>query len=122
MSIESLCTGDTVIKQTATHALGAAGGDTRTWADAGSLDCTIQTPSAREQTQYMARGMNFTHKAYFSSDPSLSTDNRLKWTVQKSNTLATPIYLRVLSIKSQGRPGEALLWIAALEQDTLRGE
>jgi len=122
MSIESLTTGDTVVKQTATHTMGAAGGDVPTFSDAATLTCLVQTPGSSESRGYAARGLRLTHKAFFSADPTLTTNDRLKWTSQGDVALSPVVYLRVIGMLSQGRPGATLLWIADLEQVTTRPE
>ncbi len=122
MSIESLCTGDTVLKGTATHTLGAMGGDSRSYAYGAGLDCTVQTPSASAIAAWQARGQRLGYWVFFSTDPSLSPDFRLKWTVRAGTTLATPKILRVLDCYAEGRPSADLLWIADCEEVTTRSE
>jgi hypothetical protein len=121
MSIASLCTGDTVIKETAAHSIGAAGGDTKTWSGTTEYDCLVQTEGL-SSTRFAARGEKKMHFVFFSSDVSLTVNNRLKWTVKAGATLAVAIYLRVLDYYSEGRPGEDLLWIAECEMETGRRE
>lgn len=124
MSLSDLCTGDTVIVETATHSVGAAGGDVQTWSGSTSYDCLVQTEGA-EAVRHSARGQQHTHLVFFSADVSLdplATNARLKWTVKAGVTLATPRYLRVLAYYSEGRPGEDMLWIAKCELVTVRKE
>lgn len=121
MSIELLAQGDQVVKQTITTTVGAQGGQVRTPANGATLDCLVQT-SGGESTRNGGRGSRFSHQVFFSSNPSLTTSNQLKWTVQAGATLTVPVYLRVLSCYSEGRPGEDLLWVADCEVDTTRQE
>jgi hypothetical protein len=125
MPIADRCTGDKVVRQTVTHTIGAMGGDARTYADGSTLDCCIQTPGASEITSYAARGQRLTHWVFFSADPNLTPDQRLKVTQQAGVTLGTAIYLRVLDCYAEGRPGPAaedLLWVADCEQVSTRSE
>lgn len=122
MSVESLCTGDIVIKQTAANTRGPSGDSVRTYSDTATLNCLIQTVSASESQKYLAKGSRFSHYVFFSADPSLTVNHRLKWTSRAGATLATPIYLRVLDCYPEGRPGEDLLWVADCEYETTRSE
>lgn len=122
MSIESLTTGDIVIRQTATTTRGESGGQVQVWSDAGRLDCMIQTASAGETLRYDAQGMRLTHWGFFSVDPGLTKNDRLLWVTKAGRALSNPIYLKVLDCYAEGRPGEDLLWVADLEQETTRSE
>jgi hypothetical protein len=122
MSIASLCTGDIVVKQAFTHTAGPSMDDIRDPVDIATLSCLVQIPSARELAAYAARGSAFSHWVFFSADPSLTVNNRLKWTVQANVTLPAPKYLRVLDCYPEGRPGENMLWIADCELQTIRAE
>lgn len=120
MSIESLCEGDTVVKQTESNTVGTAFGNTPTYADGATLDCLVQTAEAAEAMGFATRGMKYTHIAFFSTDPSLTNQNRLKWTVRGNEALAAALFLRVLAVETEGRPGESLLWFAFCSEDTSR--
>ncbi len=122
MSIESLCKGDVVTKQTAANSRGPSGDSVRTWSDAGSLDCLIQTTSASQSQKYAATGSMFSHFVFFSSDPGLTVNNRLKWTTRAGAVLAAPIYLRVLDCYPEGQPGSDMLWVADCSYETTRSE
>lgn len=103
------------------------GGPSRTFTDGLTLDCTIQTMGADEARKYEARGSKYLYNVFFSSDPTLTVNNRLKWTVRANVAFATDseIYLRVLDCYPEGRPGaegEDMLWVADCEQETTRKE
>jgi hypothetical protein len=125
MPIADRCTGDKVVRQTVTHTVNSLGGDRRTYTDGATLDCAIQTPSAAEITKYAARGMRLGYWVFFSSDPSLTPDQRLKWTQRAGVALSTVKYLRVLDCYPEGQPGPAaddLLWVADCEEETTRNQ
>jgi hypothetical protein len=122
MSVPALAQGDTVVKQSAAHAIGASMDAVRTWSDVSTLTCLIQTTSGSESSRYNARGSHFSHWAFFASDPSLTVNNRLKWTVEANQTLATAKYLRVLACYPEGRPGGNFLWVCECELETTRSE
>lgn len=122
MPIEDLTTGDIAVKQTAAHAIGPSGDDVQTWSDTAALACLIQTVGGSDSQKYAARGSQFNYNAFFSTNPGLTTNNRLKWTTRAGVALTTPIYLRVLDCYSEGPPGEDQLWIADLSQETMRSE
>lgn len=125
MPIATLCKGDSVVVQAATTTRGASGGQSRAFADGATLDCLVQTPGAAEVRDYAARGMRLTHWVFFSADPGLTTNDRLKWVTRRNVALSTPIYLRALDCYPEGRPGSAgsdMLWVADCEQVTSRGE
>lgn len=122
MSVESLCHGDTVVVQTETTTRGASFGNSFAYTDGDSIDCLIQSVSASESLKYADRGMMFTDRAFFSSDPGLTNQNRLKQTVQGGVTLATPRLLRVLATNADGRPGEDMVWFADLSFEPTRRE
>lgn len=123
MSVAALATGDTVIPQAATHTVGASFGDARTYlVDGTALDCMVQTMGASEAKAYSARGSKYLFWVFFSADPALTVNSRLKWTVEKGNTLSPVKYLRILDCYSEGRPGEDFMWVADCELVTTRGE
>jgi len=67
--------------------------------------------------------MAIMYVAFFSADPEITENDLLKWTVRASETLTTPIYLRVLSVPPvEGPPGESQLWIVYVGQETQRPE
>lgn len=122
MSIEDLCQGDVVVKQTASHTLNSSLDDVRTWSDVATLDCLAQTPSSSESEKYSASGFVFSEKLFFSADPVLTKNNRLKWTTKANVALTVAIYLRVLGCYAQGIPGEDQLWIADCSYENTRSE
>lgn len=128
MSIESLCTGDIVVKQTQSISVGISGGVSETYTDGSSYDCNVQVEQrgdpdgAVDVKMYGARGQAVRYKVYFSEDVDLNPSNRLKWTVKSGTAVATPKLLRVLSYYDEGRPGEDLLWIADCEWIDVRVE
>lgn len=122
MTIAGLCKGDTVVRQTAAHSVSISGDARRTYTDTATLNCLIQTTSARESQKYNAKGSAFSHHVFFSADPGLTVNNRLKWTVRANTTLSVPIYLRVLDCYPEGRPGKDQLWIADCDMETTRSE
>lgn len=89
----------------------------------------FQELDGREAMLYAARGMNITHRAFFSSDVKLSTRHRLTWGglpggLTTGNNAGQPNngYLRVHAYYKRGRPGDDLLWVAELELVTTRME
>lgn len=111
MSLATMCSGDTVVVQLKSSTRGAAGGVSETYTNGATLSCNIQTVSAGESSRFQTRGMEFTHEAFFSADPSLTISHRLLWGGRK---------LRVLGVYSEGRPGTRLLWVAELSEETSR--
>lgn len=128
MSIESLCQGDTVIKQIQSVAIGETMGVEESYTDGTSYDCMVQVEDygdpdgAREAKLYGARGQKTLFKVYFSQNVSLDPSNRLKWTIEGGETLGTPKILRVIDYYKEGRPGEDMLWIADCELVDVRLE
>jgi len=114
MSIQDLCDNDTIVKQTETATTGTSFGVAESYADTATLDCLVQEMSADEILQYAARGMEVTHFVYFSTDPGISNQHRLKWSGER--------FLRVRGAFKEGRPGESLLWIVLAEEVTTRHE
>lgn len=119
MSIEDLTKGDTVVRETATHAVSSSGDDVRTWVAGASLECLVQTMGASEAQRYAVNGSRFLYNVFFSADPSLTRNNRLKWATRAGASLSTPIYLKVLDCYPEGIPGEDQLWVADCEQETM---
>lgn len=122
MSLSSLCRGDIVVVQNRTETVGAMFGRSVSWSDGARLDALVQQPSAREVKDYEARGQAIDHVVFFSTDAQLQPKHLLKWTVRGKQPLSTPIYLRVLTYRSEGRPGGQMLWIAACEFLSTREE
>ena len=133
MSIESLCTGDTVVVQEAQNTPGQLGGNDPDWQDvtpAVQWDLRIDTTSASESTKYAARNSRFTHEAFLSHAPDvnanrLTTNYRLKWTARKGHTFPVPRFLRVLAwYFNDNAPegGDLQLWIVDLEEEQGRQE
>lgn len=118
MSIEDLAKGDTVVKEAATPTISASGDQVRTWAAGGSLECTVQTMSANDAEKYAAGGSSFFYSVFFAANPSLTRNNRLKWTVRAGAAVSPPIYLKVLACYPEGPPGEDQLWVADCSQET----
>lgn len=121
MSIEALCTGDTVVLQTQAVTVGASGGVSESYTDGTAYDCNVQIEErgdpdgAFSDTRYGARGQRTLFKVYFSEDVELNPSMRLKHTVKGGVTLGTAKIMRVLDYYDEGRPGETMLWIADCE-------
>lgn len=122
MSVESLCQGDQVVKQTEVNTPGAAFGKSLTYTNGSTLDCLIQTVSDSESNKYQTTGMLFTHQVFFAENPALSSQNRLKWTVKDESNLSSAAFLRVLACYREGRPGDEMLWIADCSEEQTRLE
>jgi hypothetical protein len=123
MSLDLLCTGDTIVPQTETATTGEAFGVVYSYTDGTALDCLVQTASASESQQQGTRGQRNLYNLFFVSDPSLTQGKRLKWTHHADVALSTPVYMRVLDVYSEGRPNESnLLWVVDAEEDTTRRE
>lgn len=112
MSIEELCSHDSVTPYAESDTTDSTGGVVPSFPTAGkSLACFVQERNASEALDYAARGQKLSYKVYFSSDPKLSNNQHLMWGA---------IALRILAIKTGRRPGEPLLWIAMCETVTTR--
>lgn len=119
-----MATGDTIVPQSETSAIGEGGGIEYSYTDGTALDCLVQTMDADQAIQYGARGQRNLYNLFFASNPSLSQNKRIKWTHQGGTALSTAKYLRVLDQYSEGRPGSGsqLLWIVDAEEVTPRQE
>lgn len=109
MSIEDLTSVDTVTPQTETVTIGASGGVNESYADGASLTCLVQEVSSRERLDYAARGLDVDFVLYFSTEPSISNNRRLK--LVTVGGAADGRICRVTGAYKEGRPGEALLWV-----------
>ena len=122
MSIEDLCYGDVVVVQKPTHTMGASGGDVRTWSDIATKDCRLQSISAAEVQKYDARGSRIGAQVFFSADPGVSVDYRLKHIKRNGTALTTPAYYRVLVSDDDNNGSDLMLWTVTCELETTRGE
>lgn len=116
-----MATGDTVVKQSVTYTQDQIFGNTPTVTDGVSLDCNVQSMSVGESKQFDARGEMKLYNVFFASDPTLTVNNRLKWTKTNGNgtTFATPRILKVLAIEEERNPkGTKVLYIAKCEWET----
>ena len=124
MSIEEMCTGDTVFPNARTSSIGALGGDAGTYAaDASAgIECRVEEASAHESLSYSAKGMVISHLVYFSTDVALSGKHRLHWTLTDDNQVAlTGIYLYVKAYYKENSPdGDLVMWIAVCEYKDTR--
>jgi len=120
MTIEDLCSGSTATVQEAANTKDSMGGNVPGYADtATTVTFLLQSASVNESLRYDARGEETIYNGFFSSNPSLTPQNRLKVTKWMGETLTTPRYLRVLNTEREGTPDEARLWIVAMREDTL---
>lgn len=123
MSLDLLCTGDTIVPQTESVTTGEAFGVVYSYTDGTALDCLVQSVNASESEQQATRGQRTRYNLFFVSNPSLTQGKRLKWTHHAGTALTTPIFMRVLSQYDEGRPGEdQWLWVVDAEEDTTRRE
>ena len=126
MSIRTLCRGDTVFVNTATHANQTYGGKRPSWsADSGvGVNCRVEALSASEVAKYNSQGMSVSHRVYFSQDQSLDVrKHRLHWTKTAGNRSTVDKYLRVTGYYSENNPrGTRQLWICECNYETERGE
>jgi hypothetical protein len=106
MSLEDLCSRDTVTVTPQTATTGTAFGVTYTDGTPRSVSCCAQELDSKEILDYSARGLNVTHQLFFSADPSISNTDKLTY---GGNTL------QVKGAFKEGRPGETLLWIVLAE-------
>jgi hypothetical protein len=104
--------------QTAANTRGAMGGNNPAYADGATVELGLQTASTDESRLYDAQGERRIYLAFFASDPALKPENRLKVTVWMGATLASPRFLRVLHADTEGRPGEAMLWVVVCSEIT----
>jgi len=102
MSIESLCSHNTITVTPQTHTAGASWGTTLTDGTPTTKTCLVQELDGNEVAKYEARGLQVTHTLLFSSDPSIDLGDKITW---GSDTL------EVTGAYKEGRPGEDLLWI-----------
>lgn len=120
MSVESLCTGSTVLKQAETVTVGATFGVNESFAAGTPLECRAEVVSAHEDRRYAARGIERFWRLFFSSDPAVDNDERMKLTAWDGVVVSH--FLRVLACYTEGRPGTAILWLVDCEQETTRQE
>jgi hypothetical protein len=118
MSLLELCSGSTATVQAAVNTRGAMGGNSPGYVNGATVDFGLQTANTQESRLYDARGETRIYNAFFSSDPALTPNNRLRVTKWMGVTLAKPRFLRVLNCDIEGAPGEAMLWIAACSEVT----
>ena len=123
MSIESMTTGSTVVRQTQSHTIGASGGDVTVFIDGDSLDCRCQESSSSESEAFDARGEKSGFRFYFAADPGFTVDDRIKLTKWDEVAVSPAKLMRVTGAKRQGRPSGGLgLWIVTAEEETQRFE
>jgi hypothetical protein len=123
MSLDLLCTGDTIIPQTETGTTGEAFGTEYSYTDGTALDCLVQSVGAAESAAQGTRGQRTTYNLFFTSNPGLTQGKRLKWTHHAGVALSAPVFLRVLDQYDEGRPAEAQwLWVVDAQEDTTRRE
>lgn len=80
MSLADLTSIHTITVQNETVTVGASFGKSHTWADRSpTLTCNFQFLNASEMTLFAARGMKANAMAYFSSNPSITISNRVKY-------------------------------------------
>jgi len=102
VSIESLCSKDTITITPQIASTGASFGVTYTPGTARTASCFVQELDSEERNDYMASGLKVSHELYFSSDPSISNTDELTYDGQT---------LQVTGAYKERRPGENLLWI-----------
>lgn len=120
MSLTDLCTGSIASVQLAANTMGAMGDNDPAYADTGTtVEFGLQSATVQESLRYSARGEEKIYNAFFSSDPSLTPQNRLKVTQWMGVTQSPAKFLRVLNSDTEGPPGEAWLWIVVCREDTL---
>lgn len=112
MSIESLCSQDTVSVQVETAGTGAEFGVSVTLGTASSKDCLVQKLDSAEVLDYESRGLRVTHILFFSTNPSIGRQHRV--------TLSDSTKLEVTGAYSEGRPGTDLLWVVLGNSVTTR--
>lgn len=120
MSLSELCSGSTATVQLATNTRGQMGGNSPGYADGATVGFGLQSATVEESAKYDARGEQRFYNAFFSSDPALTPQNRLKVTRWMGITLAAPRFLRVLAGGDvEGAPGQAMLWVVTCFEETL---
>lgn len=123
MSVEEMCTGSTLVRQTQTHTLGASGGDVSVFTDGDSYECHVQEMSSDEAVRYDSRGERSLYTAYFAEDPGFTVDDRAKLSRMHNVDISPVKLMRVLGQRFQGNPdGDLALWIVSLEEVTNRYE
>lgn len=122
MSIRSMASGDLVVKQTLSYERGIQFGN-KLYAedDASPLECNIQGMSFNQALQFDATGERVLFTVYFAEDPAITTAHQLRVT-KRGGVAYEDLFLRVLSVEEEGRPGQSLLWYALCEFVTSRVE
>lgn len=111
MSLESLCNQDVITVQTETATTGASFGNTVSLGAASVIRCLVQEMGASEILKYQAQGVEVSHELFFSTDPSITKQQRITWNGTK---------LEVKAYYKEGRPGKNLLWIVIANAITTR--
>lgn len=102
MSIESLCSKDSITVTPRTATTGASFGVAYTLGTPRTVSCCVQELDSEDRMDYMARGLKVTHQLFFSSDPSISDRDEITY---GGDTLS------VTGAYKEGRPGDSLMWI-----------
>lgn len=121
--IENLCKSDKVCIQSRTVNPGVAsiGGDLAIWtSDANTTPCRVSSPTAKEIEFYQALGQRIAFKVCFSSDKSLTNNNRLHWISSQSQAISR--YLRVEAYYERNSPfmdSDMRLFVAMCSEETI---
>jgi hypothetical protein len=116
MSIESMASGGTVTKRTATHTTGAMGGDSITYSEGSEIVCNPQIMASNDVLRYDARGQMRGYTIFFAEDPSFDQDDQVALSKMNETTINPAKILRVLDTYEEGSPsGDLHLWIVDCE-------
>ncbi len=115
MSIQFMCSGDTVKKLSFSN---GSWGDTPTPTLSSPFDCRIDINGMNEDRQESQANEILSGEAFFSSNPLLVVGDYLVWT-HHANVAKTPqMVLRVIGTNEEGRPGSpSWLWHVNLVED-----
>ncbi len=119
MSIEELCDRDTITIKRIVVTQGTAGGQIRTNTTAArgdlptSINCRIQPLLPEEMRQYEVKGEHLAWRLIFSSDPSLTVQDRCMWTEPDGTAIRARVTQRSRNADHQSR-----VWSAVVEEWT----
>ena len=99
---------------------GTLGGAKDTWTnEQTNVKCWEQPAGDAEIMDYEKRGMRITHKVYFTTNPSISTNHQILITERSGITVASPSPLEVRSLAlPDSSAGLGVLWKVMCDQTT----
>lgn len=123
MSLQTLCTGDICRIVTVS---GGSFGATPTFSTSDSdLSCRVDSYGGPEDRRGARADKMRRMTIFFLTEPAIQVGKFLKWTKtgypNNAVTFTSPIYMRVLAVYPEGRPGEApAYWVVDAEELSVR--